>query len=131
MQFMLLSHDNERALQDAGEANFQRCVQEAVALSHRMDAKGQYIIAAPLQPSDTAVNVRVRDGKTHVTDGPYAETHEVVGGFYLVDVPTIEDAIRFAEQHPGARYGTVEIRAVRKFDGLPTPKLSGGNTADE
>src|SRR4051812_36793460 len=94
MQFMLLSHDNERAWQEAGEAALQKGMQQAVELSHRIDACGQYQLAAPLQPSDTAVNVRVRDGRTHVTDGPFAETHEVVGGFYLIDVPSIEDAIR-------------------------------------
>src|SRR4051812_13258173 len=118
MRFMLLSHDNEQAWDEAGESAHQRAMQEAVALTHRIDAQGQYILAAPLQPSGTAINVRVRDGKTHVTDGPYAETHEVVGGFYLVDVPSIEDAIQIAQQHPGARFGTVEIRAVMDLEGL-------------
>lgn len=123
MRFLLLSHDDEQHWDEVGEAAHQRAMQEAVALTHRIDAAGQYLLAAPLQPSGTAVNVRVRDGKTHVTDGPYSETHEVVGGFYLVDVPSVEDAIRIAQQHPGARFGTVEIRALRELEGLPTPRL--------
>lgn len=94
-------------------------MQEAVELTHEMHAKGQYIISAPLQPVKTATCVRVRGGKQTVTDGPFAETREILGGFHLIDVNTLEEAIEIASRHPGARVGTVEIRPVVDLAGLP------------
>jgi hypothetical protein len=95
---------------------------EAVALTHELDAKGQYLAAAPLHPVATATSVRVREGRALVTDGPFAETREVLGGYYLVDVPNLDDAIAIAKRHPGARHGTVEIRPVLELQGLPSMK---------
>ena len=66
--------------------------------------------------------MRIRDGKQHVTDGPFAETREVLGGYYIIDVANLDEAIRIAERHPGARLGTVEIRPVIEIPGLPTQK---------
>jgi hypothetical protein len=123
MKFMLLSYDDEQAWQDAGETALKTAMQEAVALTHRLAAKGQYLAASPLEHSSTAVCLRLKDGKMTVTDGPYAETHEMLGGFYIVDVPTVEDAIEIAKQHPGMRYGAVEIRPVFELDGLPPTRL--------
>jgi hypothetical protein len=65
----------------------------------------------------------MKDGKPTVTDGPYAETHEMLGGFYIIDVPTVADAVEIATQHPGMRYGAVEIRPVFELDGLPPTRL--------
>jgi hypothetical protein len=123
MQFMLLCYDNERTWEQAGEAAHRAAMQEAVQLTHELDAKGQYLLASPLQPVRTAKSIRVRDGKRLVTDGPFAETHEVLGGFYLIDVPDLDAAIRIAERHPGARVGTVEIRPIRDLPGLPPTRL--------
>ena len=92
---------------------------EAVALTHELDKKGQYILAAPLHPSTTATSVRVRDGKPVVTAGPFAETREVLGGFYLIDADNLDQAIAVAARHPGARLGTVEVRPVLEIPGLP------------
>jgi hypothetical protein len=75
--------------------------------------------AAPLHPASAATSVRVRGGKRLVTDGPFAETREVLGGFYLIDVENLDEAIRIAERHPGARVGTVEVRPVLEIPGLP------------
>jgi hypothetical protein len=93
---------------------------EAVHLAQELHAKGQYLLAAPLHPVATATSVRVRDGKRQVTDGPFAETREVLGGFYLVDVNTRDEAVEIASRHPGARLGTVEVRPVFEIPGLPT-----------
>lgn len=123
MRYMLLCYDDPDFWEQAGEAAHNEAIQEAVQLTHRMNSKGQYLTAAPLHPVSTATSVRVRDGKRLVTDGPFAETREILGGFYLIDVPDLDEAIRIAEQHPGARVGTVEIRPVREIDGLPTERL--------
>jgi hypothetical protein len=120
---MLLCYDDEQFWNKAGEAVHRQAMNEAVQLTHEIDAKGQYMIAAPLQPVSTATSVRVRDGKTLITDGPFAETREVLGGFYLIDVGDLNEAIRIAERHSGARVGTVEVRPVRELDGLPKPKF--------
>jgi hypothetical protein len=93
-----------------------------VALTHELDAKAQFMTASPLQHSNTAVSVRIRDGKQHVTDGPFAETREVLGGYYIIDVENLDDAIRIAERHPGARLGSVEIRPILEIPNLPTAR---------
>jgi hypothetical protein len=67
--------------------------------------------------------MRVRNGKRVVTDGPFAETREHLGGFYLIDVANLDEAIRIAERHPGARHGTVEVRPVMELEGLPRPRF--------
>jgi hypothetical protein len=119
MKYMLLCYDDERAWEDAGKAAHREAIDEAVRLTHELDAKGQYVMASPLHPVSTATSVRVRDGKPLVTDGPFAETREQLGGFYLIDVPDLDEAIRIAQRHPGARVGAVEIRPVMQIPGLP------------
>ena len=115
MKFMLISHDDEKAWERAGKGALDAARQEDLELH----AKGQYVMVSPLQPAASAVNVRVRDGKRLVTDGPYAETREVVGGFYIVDVKDAAEAVAIAARHPGARLGTVEVRALLEMPGLP------------
>jgi len=115
---MLLCYQDEQALKKAGEAALEQAMQEAVRLAHQLKDNGQYVTAAPLQPSATAVSVRVRDGKPLVTDGPFAETREVLAGFYLIHAKDLDEAIGIAARHPGARSGTVEVRALREIPGL-------------
>jgi hypothetical protein len=119
---MLLCYDDEKAWDQAGSAVFEAAIHEAVALTHELDAKGQFVTAAPLQDSDTAVSVRIRDGKQQVTDGPFAETNEVLGGYYIIDVENLDQAIQIAERHPGQRFGSVEIRPILEIPNLPTAK---------
>ena len=92
---------------------------ESVDLCHVLHRKGEYVSAAPLQPTTTAVSVRVRDGKRIVTDGPFAETKEHLGGYFLIDVADMEEAIEVAARIPGARRGTAEIRPIVELDNLP------------
>ncbi len=120
MRYMLLCYDDERAWEAAGQAARREAMDEAVQLTHELNAKGQYLTAAPLHPPATATSVRVRDGKPVITDGPFVETREVLGGFYLIDVNDLNEAIRIAERHPGARRGAVEIRRVMELEGLPS-----------
>jgi hypothetical protein len=91
---------------------------ETLALSEELTARGQYLGGSPLHPSSSATSVRVRDGKRLVTDGPFAETREQLGGYMLVDVKDLDEAIAIAGRIPLARTSTVEIRPVR--DGEPS-----------
>jgi hypothetical protein len=116
MKYMLLIYSAEDAW---GEGERERCYAESARLTHELHAKGQYRGASPLQPVATATSVRVRDGKRLVTDGPFAETREQLGGYFLVEARDLDEAIGIAGRIPGARKGTVEIRPVLELAGLP------------
>jgi hypothetical protein len=119
MKYMLLCYHEEQTWGRAGKEVHHEAMREAVRLTHELDAKGQYVMASPLEPVSTATSVRVRDGRQLVTDGPFAETREVLGGFYLIDVDSLEEAIAVAARTPGARAGTIEIRPLKELEGLP------------
>ena len=116
MKYMLLIYGDEQALDDKERV---ACYGESTELCHRLQAKGQYLAASPLQPTSTATSVRVRSGKRVVTDGPFAETREQLGGYFLIDASDLDEAIKIAEQIPAASWGTVEIRPVVELAGLP------------
>jgi hypothetical protein len=120
---MLLIYIDEQALD---EAERERCYQESSQLAHTIHAAGQYLAAAPLQPTSTATSVRVRAGKRLVTDGPFAETREQLGGYFLIEAEHLDEAIAIAAQIPMARQGTVEIRPVVPIAGLPVVQPRGG-----
>jgi hypothetical protein len=120
MRYMLLCYDDEQAWAQAGKDVHRAAMDEAVQITQELHAKGQYLLASPLEPTSTAVSVRVRGGKCEVTDGPFTETREVLGGFYLIDVENLDAAIEIAGRHPGQRFGGVEIRPVLELAGLPT-----------
>lgn len=116
MKYMLLIYGDENAL---SEGEREECYQESVELTHQIKANGKYLGASPLHRTANATSVRVRDGKRHVTDGPFAETYEQLGGYFLVDAENLDDAIAIAGKIPGARWGTVEIRPILELTGLP------------
>lgn len=117
MKYMFLVYLDEQAMSDAER---ESCYVESAQLTQELNASGQYLGAGPLHPVSTATSVRVREGKRLVTDGPFAETREQLGGYYLIDVKDLDDAIRIAERIPPVKYGTVEIRPVMEIAGLPT-----------
>jgi hypothetical protein len=119
MQYMLLVYLEEQAL---GDAEREQCYGESAQFTHELNAKGQYLAAAPLYPTSTATSVRVRDGKRLVTDGPFAETREQLGGYFLIDANDLDEAIGIAGRIPGARFGTVEVRPVIELAGMPVSK---------
>lgn len=123
MKYMLLIYLEENA---PSEAEREHCYEESTEFAHQLDAKKQYLAAAPLHPTSTATSVRVRDGKRLVTDGPFAETREQLGGFFLIDAKDLDEAIGIAARIPAGRWGTVEIRPVMEIPGLPEDKLSPG-----
>jgi hypothetical protein len=116
MKYTLLIYTDEQALnQDERE----RCYAESSQFAHELAANGKFFATSPLQPVSTATSVRVREGKRLITDGPFAETREQLGGFFLVDARDLDEAIAMAARLPGARVGTVEIRPVIDLPGLP------------
>lgn len=117
--YMFLCYDDEQFWNDAGPDALRAAMMEAVELTHQLDARGQYLIASPLQPASTATSVRIRDGRRIVTDGPFAETREFLGGYYLILAKDLNQAISIAAQHSGARVGTVEVRRVFELPALP------------
>jgi hypothetical protein len=116
MKYMLLIYGDEQAL---NETEREQCYRESTELTHQLSAAGQYLAAAPLHPTSTATSVRVREGKRLVTDGPFAETREQLGGYFLIDARNLDEAIAIAERIPMARRGTVEVRPVIEIEGLP------------
>ncbi|MFA5985525.1 MAG: YciI family protein [Methylococcaceae bacterium] len=116
MKYMLLIYQDELALTDSER---QACYLESTQLAHDLKAHGQYLAASPLQPTALATSVRVREGKQLITDGPFAETREQLGGYYLVDANNLDEAISIAARIPMAKKGTVEIRPVIEISGLP------------
>lgn len=116
MRYMLLIYLDEQALDDTER---ERCYRESTELAHQLDAAGQYLAAAPLEPSSTARSVRVRAGKRVVTDGPFAETKEQLGGYFLVEATDLDAAIAIAARIPMARRGTIEVRPLVHLPDLP------------
>ena len=101
------------------QAEREACFTESTALTHELNERGQFLAASPLQPVATATSVRVRGGRQEITDGPFAETREQLGGYYLVEARDLNEAIGIAARIPGARKGTVEVRPVHELTGLP------------
>ncbi len=119
MKYMLLVHHDEEAFDQIGTERQQRMLAESVALTHQLHANGQYLSASPLQPAATAVIVRLREGKSFVTDGPFIETREQIAGYFLIDAKDFNEAISVAARVPGARIGAVEVRPLIEIAGLP------------
>ena len=117
MKYMLLIYGDEKVLDDTER---KQCYAESTELAHDLHSAGQYLAAAPLHPTSTAISVRVRESKRLVTDGPFAETREQLGGYFLVEAGDTDEAIDIASRIPMARLGTVEIRPVIEIPGLPT-----------
>jgi len=116
MKYMLLIYLAEDAM---NEVEREACYKESTQLCHDLNAKGQFLGANPLHPAATATSVRVREGKSILTDGPFAETREHLGGYFLIEAKDLDAAIGIAAKIPGARKGTVEIRPVTEIPNLP------------
>lgn len=117
MKYMLLIYADEEVWT---EPERERCYAESTDLAHKLKSNGQYLAASPLQPVSTATTVQVRNGKRLVTDGPFAETREQLGGYFMVEAKNLDQAIDIAGRIPGARKGTVEIRPLVEIPDLPT-----------
>lgn len=116
MKYMMLIYTNEKSWTDKER---QDCFEESTQLTHELHAKGQFLGASPLQSVEMATSVRVREGKRFITDGPFTETHEQLGGYFLIEANDLDEAIQIAFRIPGARKGTVEVRPIHELPGLP------------
>jgi hypothetical protein len=116
MKYMLLIYTPEQGWTDAER---EQCFADSTQLARDLNSSGKYLSANPLHPVATATSVRIRDGKRLVTDGPFAETREQLGGYFLIEAKDLDEAIGIAARIPGARKGTVEVRPVLEIPGLP------------
>jgi len=112
MKYILLIHDDPTAWAKLSEKERGEVMTEYGRFTQEIKSNGHYVGGGQLQPTTTATSVRVRDGKRLVTNGPFAETREQLGGYYLIDVPNLDQAIAIAARVPSARLGTVEIRPI-------------------
>ena len=115
MQYLLLIYENEQISAKMSKAEGDKFMQEYFAFTNDIQEKKNYVAGEALQPTSTATTVRVRDGKTLTTDGPFAETREQLGGFYLVEAKDLDEARSIAARIPSARHGSIEVRPVVKF----------------
>lgn len=116
MQFLCLIYESEALWASKSEEENGKIIQEYMTFTDDVKNSGHLVAGDALQPTDTATTVRVRDGKTLVTDGPFAETKEQLGGYYLLECASLEDAIEKAAQIPSAKYGSIEVRPIMVFD---------------
>jgi hypothetical protein len=126
MKYAILIYGDESA---ASERDREECYRKSTQLAQELDADGRYLSAVPLHPTSTATSVRVREEKRMVTDGPFAETREQLGGLFLVEAKDLDEAIDIAARIPGVRWGTVEIRPVVEIEGFSL--TSGSSRASE
>lgn len=116
MKYILLVYSDEKTWTPDER---EKCMVESTALCHELDRQGKYLAASPLHLIETATSVRVREGKRIVTDGPFAETTEQLGGYFLVDAKDLDEAIAIAARIPASKKGTVEVRPIFELSGLP------------
>ncbi len=118
MKYLLLAYGVENAWT---EDEREECRDKSSAICHELASQGRFLGASPLHPVSTATCVRVRNSSRLITDGPFAETTEQLGGYFLIDVPNLDEAIAIAGRIPAATKGTIEIRPVFEMTGLPEP----------
>jgi len=119
MKYMLLIYSDEKTYTEGERAE---CMDESTAICHELQAQGKFLGASPLHSVTTATSVRIRGTKKTITDGPFAETTEQLGGYYLIDVNNLDEAIAIASRLPPVKKGTVEIRPIFELDNLPVPE---------
>ena len=123
MKFLCLAYEEERILNGLTEPEWHALRAETLVYVERLQQKGQLIDARPLQSATTAATVRVRHGKPTITDGPFAETKEQLGGYFLIDAADLDEALEIAAAWPSARLGTIEVRPIEEE--LPADRRYG------
>ena len=115
MQYLLLIYDNEKLWTTMSENETKKLMGEYFAFTEEVKKSGKLVAGDALQPTHTATTVRVRDGKRLTTDGPFAETKEQLGGYYLVEAKDLDEAIKLSAMIPGAKDGSIEVRPIMEF----------------
>jgi hypothetical protein len=131
MRLLLTIYDDEQRWASMGEEESKAEIDAYWALDNEAGAAGVYVDSGGLYPTETARTVRVRDGEQNVTDGPFAETKEQLGGYYLLDCDSVDDALAWAAKIPAARTGSVEVRQLMDYAaaGFPNPAEEAARSA--
>ncbi len=116
MQFLCLIYENESLMATRSDQENGKIFEDYMAFTEEVKQAGNLVAGDALQPTDTATTVRVRDGKTLLTDGPFAETKEQLGGYYLLECESLDEAIEKAAKIPSATYGSIEVRPIMVFE---------------
>ena len=116
MQYMLLIYGDQNGWQSRSEEENNQLMQDYYRFTEDLQKSGSMVGGDALEPTQTATTVRVRNDETLTTDGPFAETKEQLGGYYIVDVSSLDEALEWAAKIPGAKHGSVEVRPVMVFD---------------
>jgi hypothetical protein len=130
MKYLCLIYEDEKAWQQLPKEQSDAIMGEYFAFTDDIRKSGHYVAGDALHPTPTATTVRVRNGKTSTTDGPFAETKEQLGGYYLIDAKDLNEAIQVASRIPSARFGSVEVRPVVDFSQMPAQEAGSGQRAE-
>lgn len=122
MRYLCLIYPDEAALNALSERDYAAIIEEVLAYREELRLSGHYIASSPLQPVEATTTLRVRNGRVAITDGPFVETKEQLGGFYLIEATDLNDAIRVAAKMPPARLGSIEVRPLREHDLVRSPR---------
>ncbi|HKX62983.1 MAG TPA: YciI family protein [Verrucomicrobiae bacterium] len=120
MKYLCMAYEEEEKLNVLSKEEWDALRKETLAYVEQLQKKGALITAEPLKSVRTATTVRVRNGKVLMTDGPFAETKEILGGFFLIDVKDLSEALEIAAAWPSARFGSIEVRPIEM--GLPADR---------
>jgi hypothetical protein len=125
LKYLCLVYEDEKTIAALSDSEWSALVDENLDLCEELRTSGQFVSAAPLDSVKTAMTVRKRNGKVSAVDGPFAETKEQLGGYYLIEARDLDEAIQIAGRIPGARRGSIEVRALRGLDPRePWPRRS-------
>src|SRR5919108_307451 len=124
MRYLCLIYEDENLYERMPKDELDKIFGEYFAFTDDIKRSGHHLGGEPLQPVSTATTVRVRNGKISTTDGPFAETKEQLGGFYMIEAKDLNEAIQLAARIPGARYGSVEVRPIMEFGDAPSEEAA-------
>jgi hypothetical protein len=116
MKYLCLVYHEEETIEALPQDEYDAIVDDVLAYREELRQSGHYITSSPLQPVAMAMTIRIRNGTVSFTDGPFAETKEQLGGFYLIEARDLNEAIRLAARMPPARLGSIEVRPLKDFD---------------
>ena len=118
MKFLLMIYTDDQLMDALPDGAFDRMMHGCITHADELKAQGTLIESQQLEPGGTARTVRVRNGKTQIVDGPFAETKEILGGYNLIEADSLDEAVRIAQEFPWIGTGSIEVRPVRDFDAV-------------
>ena len=127
MRYLCLIYEDEKLWEQIPKDEADKVFGEYFAFTDDIKRSGHHLAGDPLQPTSTATTVRVRNGKTSTTDGPFAETKEQLGGFYMVEAKDLNEAIQLAARIPSARYGSIEVRPIMEVGEMKAEQAVGAS----